>query len=81
VLTGYGSYLTVPRYSIRPPAHKRTVPIIAPLDIAVRAAPLVLAVGLLAAVDRLADGGPVYLALAVLLVFGALAATGLRRSR
>jgi hypothetical protein len=73
----------MPGASIQPALHRpqRTVPIPAPVDLAARAAPLVLALGLVAATDRLADGGPFHLALAVLLLFGALAIAGIRRRR
>jgi hypothetical protein len=40
-----------------------------------------VALGLVAATDRVADGGPFHLALAVLLLFGALAIAGIRRRR
>lgn len=49
-------------------------------DTATRIAPLVLATGLVAAADRIADGGPVGLALAVLVVMGGIALVGYGRS-
>jgi len=50
-------------------------------DIATRIAPLALAIGLLAAADRIADAGPTGLALAVLVVMGGIALAGCLRHR